>query len=87
SFLGGALPRSDKGDREFYCLTMMTLFIPWLSPEDLKDGLSNWDQVFAEHTFSPRQSQLIANFNIRYECNNARDDHYTIMQKKLAKKG
>ncbi|KAJ7819661.1 hypothetical protein B0H13DRAFT_1921613 [Mycena leptocephala] len=29
NFMGGAVPRADKGDREYYCMTMMTLFKPW----------------------------------------------------------
>ncbi|KAJ7843726.1 hypothetical protein B0H13DRAFT_2410209, partial [Mycena leptocephala] len=81
NFMGGAVPRADKGDREYYCLTMMTLFKPWRTPEDLKDTESNWDQIFLEHTFTARQEELIRNFNIRYECNDARDDYYAIMRK------
>ncbi|KAJ7695915.1 hypothetical protein B0H17DRAFT_1131114 [Mycena rosella] len=38
NFLGGAVPRSDKGNRDYYCLTMMTLFKVWRSPDDLKDS-------------------------------------------------
>ena len=29
NFLGGSLPRCDQGDREYYCLMMLTLFKPW----------------------------------------------------------
>ncbi len=36
NFLGGSLPRHDSGDREFYCSTMLTLFIPWRTGSDLK---------------------------------------------------
>ncbi|KAJ7085288.1 hypothetical protein C8R44DRAFT_752888 [Mycena epipterygia] len=84
NFIGGAIPRSDKGDRSFYCLTMMTLFKPWRSPADLKDSESTWDQIFNEHDFTPRQNELMRNFNVRYECNDARDDHFTTMKKKMA---
>ncbi|KAF8184514.1 hypothetical protein K438DRAFT_1598224 [Mycena galopus ATCC 62051] len=87
NFLGGALPRSDKGDREFYCMTMLTIFKPWRTPADLKDPESTWDQTFNEHCFSHRQKELIGNFNLRYECNDARDDHYALMRKKLTEKG
>jgi len=31
NFVGGALPRSDQGNREDYCMTMLTLFRPWCS--------------------------------------------------------
>ncbi|KAJ7740538.1 hypothetical protein B0H16DRAFT_1324385, partial [Mycena metata] len=87
NFLGGAVPRADKGNRDYYCMTMLTLFKHWRSPDDLKDGLSTWDQTFREFEFTERQSQLIANFNLRYECNDARDDHYAIMRKKMAANG
>ncbi|KAJ7832809.1 hypothetical protein B0H13DRAFT_1654044 [Mycena leptocephala] len=82
NFLGGAVPRSDKGDRDYYCTTMLTFFKPWRAPEDLKDDVSTWDQAFLEYAFTDRQKELIANFNLRYECNDARDDHYAIMRKK-----
>jgi hypothetical protein len=56
NFIGGSIPRSDKGDRAAYCMTMLTLFKPWRSPGDLKDSLSTWDQAFKEHDFTERQS-------------------------------
>ncbi|PBK91905.1 hypothetical protein ARMGADRAFT_898544, partial [Armillaria gallica] len=31
NFVGGMLPRKDKGDKEYYCLTMLVLFRPWRS--------------------------------------------------------
>ncbi|KAJ7758274.1 hypothetical protein B0H16DRAFT_1313890, partial [Mycena metata] len=81
NFIGGALPRADKGDRNFYCLTMLTLFKPWRSPAELKDADSTWSQVFDEHDFTKRQKELIANFNVRYECNDARADHFAQMKR------
>ncbi|KAJ7123845.1 hypothetical protein C8R43DRAFT_1147864, partial [Mycena crocata] len=84
NFMGGAVPRADKGDREYYCMTIMTLFKPWRAPADLKDTESTWDQIFHEHAFTDRQKELMRNFNIRYECNDARDDHYSILRKKMA---
>lgn len=70
------MPRSDKGDRSAYCMTILTLLKPWRSPEDLKDELSTWDQTFKEHDFTERQKELIKIFDVRYECNDARDDHF-----------
>ena len=29
NFIGGALPRSDKGNSENYSIVMLTLFKPW----------------------------------------------------------
>ncbi|KAJ7156496.1 hypothetical protein C8R43DRAFT_883842, partial [Mycena crocata] len=82
NFIGGSMPRSDKGDRASYCMTMLTLFKPWRSPADLKDNLSTWDQAFTEHDFTERQMELLKNFDVRYECNDARDDHFAQMKKK-----
>ncbi|KAJ7143086.1 hypothetical protein C8R43DRAFT_862848, partial [Mycena crocata] len=81
NFIGGSMPRSDKGDRAAYCMTILTLFKPWRVPADLKDNTSTWDQAFKGHEFTHRQSELIRNFDVRYECNNARDDHFTQMKK------
>ncbi|KAL1677036.1 hypothetical protein EV122DRAFT_198682, partial [Schizophyllum commune] len=36
NFVGGAIPRNDQGDREYYCATMLTLFAPWRRGRDLK---------------------------------------------------
>ncbi|KAJ2914762.1 hypothetical protein MD484_g5658, partial [Candolleomyces efflorescens] len=66
--------RKDKGDREYYCMTMLTLFKPWRTGIDLKASHDSWDTAFRRHTFSPREEQLMSNFNIRYECYDARDD-------------
>ncbi|KAJ7637965.1 hypothetical protein DFH06DRAFT_1002041, partial [Mycena polygramma] len=84
NFIGGAMPRADKGDRSYYCQAILTLFKPWRSPGDLKDALSTWEQTFDEHEFSSRQKQLIQNFNVRYECNDARDDHFNTLKRKIA---
>jgi hypothetical protein len=74
NFVGGSLPRRDRGDREYYCLTMLTLFKPWRNGKDLKSDNCSWDETFISHKFTPRQMDLMANFNLRYECNDARDD-------------
>ena len=36
NFVGGAIPRSDHGDREYYCSTMLAFFKPWRTGKDLK---------------------------------------------------
>jgi len=36
NFIGGTLPRCDQGDREYYCSTMLALFKPWRTGNDLK---------------------------------------------------
>ena len=75
TFLGGSLPRCDRGDREYYCATMLALFKPWRKREDLKQDDHSWDETFTNHKFTLEQNQLMRNFNIRYECNDARDDY------------
>ncbi|KAI0083653.1 hypothetical protein BDY19DRAFT_870040, partial [Irpex rosettiformis] len=73
-FIGGVLPRKDKGNREEYCLTMLSLFKPWRSGLDLKDIADSWSKTFDSYDFSHRQKEIMSNFNLRYECRDARDD-------------
>jgi hypothetical protein len=79
NFIGHILPRCDQGDREFYCLTMLALFKPWRSGLDLKAQKMSWDETFCEHDFTKQQQQMMKNFNIKYECLDARDDFHAQM--------
>ena len=81
NFIGGSLPRCDRGDREYYCATMLTLFKPWRSGEDLKSYDYSWDETFHDYKFTSRQLQIMKYFNIRYECNDARDDYSSQLKK------
>ena len=81
NFIGESLPRSDQGDREFYCSTMLTLFRPWRNGLDLKSERNTWDDAFTLYEFSPRQLILMKNMNLRYECLDARDDFHAQMRK------
>lgn len=74
NFLGPSLPRKDVGDREEYCKTMLTLFKPWRTGLDLKSAEDSWEACFDSYEFSNRQTDLMGNFNMRYECYDARDD-------------
>ena len=71
----GTLPRCDQGDREYYCLTMLTLFKPWRDPLTLKIIQCTWENAFLNHKFTDRQQELLKNFNIKYECLDACDDY------------
>ncbi|KAI5823010.1 hypothetical protein K523DRAFT_255966, partial [Schizophyllum commune Tattone D] len=82
NFVGGSIPRNDQGDREFYCATMLTLFVPWRRGRDLRTEGYNWDHAFRHSTFKPRHLQLMENFNLRYECADARDDYRNELKKK-----
>jgi len=64
NILGGALPRSDSGDREFYCMTMLTLFKPWRSGKILKEEGQTWDQAFLVYRFNNRDKEIMNNFNL-----------------------
>ncbi|KAI0040680.1 hypothetical protein FA95DRAFT_1462262, partial [Auriscalpium vulgare] len=75
NFLGGSLPRRDQGNIEEYCLTMLTLFKPWRTPSDLKDVDETWQSTFDNHGFSDREKRVMDFMQIKYECNDARDDY------------
>jgi hypothetical protein len=75
NFLPNTLPRSDSGDREYYCCTMLTLFKPWRNGKYLKSEKESWDKAFVAHKFSKRQLEIMKYFNLRYECLDARDDY------------
>lgn len=82
NFAGANLPRCDQGDREYYCCTMLTLFKPWRKGSDLKSQMAeSWDNIFHRHAFSEEEQCLMKNFNIRYECLDARDDFRSQMKK------
>ncbi|KAI0338193.1 hypothetical protein BDW22DRAFT_1299193, partial [Trametopsis cervina] len=74
-FVGGILPRRDKGNREDYCMTMFTLFKPWRTGLELKDVTATWSETFDSYQFTTRQTDIMNHFNLRYECNDARDDY------------
>lgn len=88
-FVGGSLPRKDAGNREDYCAVMLMLFKPWRTGKDLKEEGYGWDATLNAHEFTEQQTQLMKFFHIRYECNDARDDHAAqkkarLLQAKLA---
>ena len=82
NFIGGAIPRSDRGDREYYCSTMLIFFKPWQTGKDLKSGDQNWDDTVKTHKFNTRQLDIIKYFNVWYECLDARDDYAAQMKKR-----
>ena len=56
---------------------MLTLFKPWRRDHDLKESVqTSWDDTFSEHEFRKQEVQLMKNFNICYECLDARDDYH-----------
>src|SRR5882724_2266956 len=87
NFAGGSLPRCDRGDREYYCTIMLTLFKPWRHGKNLKEDDQSWDEAFTDYKFTPRQIELMKFFNICYECNDARDDYSKLLKQKNATDG
>ena len=81
NFVGANLPRCNQGDWEYYCHTMLVLFKPWRKGTDLKAADQLWDDAFQDHSFSKEQLQYICNFNVCYECLDARDDYRAQMKK------
>ncbi|KZP22503.1 hypothetical protein FIBSPDRAFT_738918, partial [Athelia psychrophila] len=84
-FSGGALPRHDRGDREDYCMTMLTLFKPWRTGFDLKDANVTWVDTFSAFNFSPNALEKMKFFNTKYECLDAKDDFHA--QRSAVKQG
>jgi hypothetical protein len=74
NFIGPPLPRKDSSNREQYCQTMLTFFCPWCTGIDLKAVDESWEKAFERYAFTERQRELMGNFNVRYECYDARDD-------------
>ena len=46
---------------------------------------ASWDEIFSDHDFRTQQRQLMKNFNIRYECLDARDDYRAQLKKGIDK--
>ncbi|KAK0225730.1 hypothetical protein IW262DRAFT_1267607, partial [Armillaria fumosa] len=80
NFVGGLLPRHNVGDCEYYCITMLTLFKPWHCGKDLKSVDTSWDVAFTEFKLLPWQAKIIINFNLRYECLDAKNDYNAQMR-------
>ncbi|KAG9222002.1 hypothetical protein CCMSSC00406_0009210 [Pleurotus cornucopiae] len=75
-----APPRRDQGDREYYCSAMLAFFVPWRSSKDLKTANTTWDEAFLAQDFSTHHSKIMNNFNLQYECLDAKDDFRTEMK-------
>ncbi|KAF6741364.1 hypothetical protein DFP72DRAFT_834239, partial [Ephemerocybe angulata] len=79
-FIGPSLPRRDAGDKEEYCRAMLTLFCPWRTGIDLRSADATWEETFNQYGFVQRQRDLMDNFNMRYECYDARDDYNAVLR-------
>ncbi|KAL1937535.1 hypothetical protein VTO73DRAFT_13121 [Trametes versicolor] len=88
NFVGGALPRPDRGDRDEYCTTMLTLFHPggWRTGNDLRATGETWSAAFERVVFKAEDVRIMKNMNILYECLDARDD-FSAQRREAAKEG
>ncbi|KAI0338079.1 hypothetical protein BDW22DRAFT_1298219, partial [Trametopsis cervina] len=76
NFVGGTLPRRDRGDNEAFCRVMLTMFSPkgWRSGLDLNPDSRTWREVFDSTTFEPTHMEIMDNMNLLYECYDAKHD-------------
>ena len=81
NFIDASLPRRDKGDHEHYCCMMLTIFKLWRSGVDLKGADASWDEAFNSYHFTEEQETFMNNFNVKYECLDARDNYRAQMKK------
>ena len=76
--IGPPVPRKDREDtRERYCRSILTLFFPWRSIQDLCDVDQTWEQAFKiRHAHITSESwKFINNIQLLQECKNDRDEH------------
>ena len=75
--LGDKIPRNDRSDeeREEWARCVITLFIPWRTPHDLRLEDETWLDAYARqsHMISPEHQTIISNMNVLNECRDARD--------------
>ncbi|EAU83563.2 hypothetical protein CC1G_04819 [Coprinopsis cinerea okayama7 len=89
NFIGPPLPRISNDGKEcedYYC-AMLTFFKPWRSGLELRGSDQTWKEAFEGHSFSERQRQIMRNFNVRFECYDARDDFHAQRRAKEAEEG
>ena len=76
--LGPPVPRRDRDDtRERYWRSILTLFVPWRSIEDICDVNQTWEGAFhiRQANILPAAWKIIDNIQLLQECKNDRDEH------------
>jgi hypothetical protein len=76
--LGPPIPRRDREDtRERYCRSILTLFFPWRSVQDVCDVDQTWEQAFEirHERITSESRRIIDNIQLLQECKNDRDEH------------
>jgi hypothetical protein len=75
--LGSRFPNPDDGEvvKEEWCKSMMYLFVPWRTLEDLRAPEQSWSEVFTQTVFSGTHRSIMQNIHVEKECKDARDTH------------
>ncbi|CAF1304750.1 unnamed protein product [Adineta ricciae] len=76
--LGPAIPRRGRDDtKERYYRSILTLFFPWRSVQDVCDVDQSWEQAFQirNEKISAESRRIIDNIQLLQECKNDRDEH------------
>jgi hypothetical protein len=64
-------PHEAAGGRHLCCPGLAAAFestlFHWAFRDNLKNDVDSWDETFCEHKFSPKASEKMKHFNIRYE--------------------
>ena len=76
--LGAPIPRKDREDtRERYCRSILTLFLPWRTFQDLCHVNQSWEEAFntQQEKILPSSWKIINNIQLLQECKTDRDEH------------
>lgn len=75
--LGDRMPRRDRSDeeRELWARTVLSLFLPWRSPGDLRQEEETWMNAYEQRkgSIQPAHMDIVDNMNVLTECKDARD--------------
>ncbi len=75
--LNRSLPRSDGSseETESWSQVVLTLFLPWRTPGDLKNADETWGEAYERclPDIAPEHHAIIHNMNVLSECKDARD--------------
>lgn len=76
--IGPPIPSRDREDtRERYCRSILTLFVPWRSFQDVCNVDQTWVQAFETHyrKITSESRKIIDNIQLLHECKHDRDEH------------
>ncbi|CAF1332330.1 unnamed protein product [Didymodactylos carnosus] len=76
--LGPMIPRRERDDtKERYCRSVLTLFVPWRSIDDLCDINQSWEAAYIskQNLITAGMRRIIENIQLLHECKKDRDQH------------